>query len=143
MTTDVLPPAGTPFGERVRERLRDEVFIWFTTVSARGTPQPNPVWFAWDDGDVVIYNRSDARRLDHLRGDSHVSLHFNANPRGGDVVVLSGRAKVAEGEPQAHQMPAFLDKYRDDMIRVSGSLEAFSTAYPVPVRVRILRVRGF
>jgi PPOX class probable F420-dependent enzyme len=143
VTTDVLPPAGTPFGERVRRRLHDEVFIWFTTVGARGTPQPNPVWFVWDDGDVVIYNRPDARRLDHLRGDAHVSLHFNADPRGGDVVVLSGRAEVADDGPPPHRMPVFLDKYRDEMIRVSGSLEAFSTAYPVPVRVRIRRVRGF
>jgi hypothetical protein len=40
-------------------------------------------------------------------------------------------------------MPAYLDKYRDEMIRTSGSLEAFSAAYPIPVRVRIRRVRGF
>jgi PPOX class probable F420-dependent enzyme len=140
---DVLPPADTPFGERVRRRLRDEVFIWFTTVAPDGTPQPNPVWFVWDDGEVLTYNRQDARRLDHLRGDAQVSLHFNGTARGGDVVVLSGRAERADGEPLPHEMPAYLDKYRDQMIRVSGSLEAFSARYSVPVRVRIRRVRGF
>ncbi len=143
MTTDVLPPAGTPFGDRVRRRLRDEVCIWLTTVGADGTPQPNPVWFVWDDGDLLIYNRRNARRLAHLRGDARVSLHFNATARGGDVVVLSGRGEVADGEPQPHEMPAYLDKYRDEMIRVSGSVEAFSAAYPIPVRVRVGRVRGF
>jgi PPOX class probable F420-dependent enzyme len=143
VTTDVLPPAGTPFGERVRRRLRDEVFIWFTTVGADGTPQPNPVWFVWDDGDVLIYNRPDARRLAHLRRDAQVSLHFNASAGGGDVVVLSGRAERADDEPPPHERSAYLDKYRDEMIRVSGSLEAFSADYPVPVRVRIGRVRGF
>lgn len=141
--TDVLPSADTPFGERVRRRLRDEVCIWLTTVGADGTPQPNPVWFVWDDGDVLIYNRDNARRLDHLRGGSRVSLHFNANARGGDVVVLAGRAEVSAAEPPAHEMAAYLNKYRDDMIRVSGSLEAFSATYSVPLRVRVSRVRGF
>jgi PPOX class probable F420-dependent enzyme len=143
VTTDVLPPAGTSFGERVRRRLREELFLWFTTVAADGTPQPTPVWFVWDDGDVLIYSRHDARRLHHLRGDAQVSLHFNANARGGDVVVLSGRAQLADREPPPHQMPAYLDKYRDQMIRVSGSLEAFSAEYSIPVRVRIGRIRGF
>ncbi|WAX58089.1 hypothetical protein M6B22_04785 [Jatrophihabitans cynanchi] len=36
----VLPAAGTPFGDRVRERLADEQVIWLTTVGADGTPQP-------------------------------------------------------------------------------------------------------
>ena len=33
----------TPFGERVRRRLRDVVVVWLNTVGADGTPQPNPV----------------------------------------------------------------------------------------------------
>ena len=41
----VLPDPQSPFGARVRERLRDENVIWFTTVGADGTPQPNPA--AW------------------------------------------------------------------------------------------------
>jgi hypothetical protein len=36
-----------------------------------------------------------------------------------------------------------VEKYRKAMIRVSGSPEAFSEAYPVPVRVEVTRVRGF
>jgi PPOX class probable F420-dependent enzyme len=142
VTTDVLPPAGTPFGDRVRERLRDEVFIWMTTVGADGRPQPTPVWFVWDDGDVLVYSRHNARRLAHLRGNAQVSLHFNANARGGDVVVLSGPAELVDGEPP-HDVPAYLAKYRDQMIRVSGSLEAFSAEYSVPLRVRVDRLRGF
>ena len=32
MTADLLPDPATGFGERVRQRLRDEQVIWFTTV---------------------------------------------------------------------------------------------------------------
>src|SRR5260221_6668141 len=65
-----LPDQSTPFGERVARRLRDERLIWFTTVDAKGTPQPTPVWFLWDDATstILIYSRSDARRLAHVGG---------------------------------------------------------------------------
>jgi len=49
-----LPDQSTPFGERVARRLRDERLIWFTTVDAKGTPQPTPVWFLWDDATSTI-----------------------------------------------------------------------------------------
>jgi len=50
---------------------------------------------------------------------------------------------VLEGHPLPHELPGYLDKYRESMTRVSGSPEAFSQVYPVPVRVDVARVRGF
>ncbi|HWG11897.1 MAG TPA: pyridoxamine 5'-phosphate oxidase family protein [Streptosporangiaceae bacterium] len=68
MATDVLPDAATPFGQRVRARLRSDEVIWIVTVGADGRPQPNPVGFCRDGGaEFVIYSRPDARRLRHLR----------------------------------------------------------------------------
>ena len=72
-----------------------------------------------------------------------VCLHFDGNGRGGDVVALSGRAHALEGHPLPHELSGYLDKYRASMIRVSGSLEAFSEAYLIPVRFEVARVRGF
>lgn len=143
MTAHLLPDPATDFGERVRQRLRDEQVIWFTTVGGDGTPQPNPVWFLWEDNSALVYNRSDANRLTHIRRRPQVCLHFDGNGRGGDIVVLAGRAQVLEGHPLPHELPGYLDKYRESMTRVSGSPEAFSQAYPVPVRVGVARVRGF
>lgn len=143
MTASLLPDPATGFGERVRQRLRDEQVIWFTTVGSDGTPQPNPVWFLWEGTGALIYNRPDANRLTHIRRRPQVSLHFDGDGRGGDIVVLTGSAHVLEGHPLPHDLPGYLDKYRESMIRVSGSPEAFSQAYPVPVRFDVARVRGF
>jgi PPOX class probable F420-dependent enzyme len=143
MTADVLPDPATAFGERVRQRLREEQVIWFSTVGGDGTPQPNPVWFLWDGTSILVYNRSDANRLTHIRSRPQVCLHFDSNGRGGDIVVLTGRAQIVEDHPLPHELPDYLDKYRESMIRVSGITEAFSEAYPVPVRVQVTRVRGF
>ncbi|WP_158892835.1 TIGR03667 family PPOX class F420-dependent oxidoreductase [Amycolatopsis anabasis] len=143
MTITALPDPSTPFGERVRTRLRDERLIWWTTVGADGTPQPNPVWFLQDDDGILIYNRQDAHRLNHIRERPQVSLNFDAASDGGDIVVLRGRARQLEDQPLPHENPAYLEKYAEAMVEVSGSPEEFSAVYFVPVRIEITRVRGF
>jgi PPOX class probable F420-dependent enzyme len=143
MASDVLPDPGSEFGKRVRARLRDEQVIWFTTVGADGSPQPNPVWFLWTDpATVLIYNMSTAARLAHLATNPRVSLNFDGNGQGGDIVVLTGRAEVAPQLPAPHENPDYVAKYGGGMTQVSGNLEAFSAVYSVPVTVQVERVRG-
>ena len=141
---DVLPDPQTEFGRRLRRRLREEYVAWLTTTGRDGTPQPNPVWFIWEEPDaVVVYSRADAHRLAHIERTGRATLHLNSSTSGGDVVVLSGRAELMEGAPPPHEHPDYLRKYDDGMRRVSGSAEAFSQEYPVPVVIRVERVRGF
>src|SRR5919204_6475269 len=104
MANATLLDTRSPFGRRVRQRLTEEQVIWFSTVAADGTPQPNPVWFLWQDpGTVLTYNRADAFRVAHLRRRPRVALHFDGNGRGGDVVVLTGTAQFATDEPPPHE----------------------------------------
>lgn len=142
--TSVLPDQATVFGRRVRDRLRAEEIIWWTTVGRDGTPQPNPVWFIWTGGDdVLTYNLPAAHRLAHIAERATVSLHFNSAEDGNDIVVARGIAERADNEPPPHKSPAYLAKYGDAMVRISGSLDAFAAAYSVPVRIRMTRVRGY
>jgi PPOX class probable F420-dependent enzyme len=135
-------PSGA-FGERAARRLREAKVIWLTTVGADGTPQPNPVWFVWDGADsVLVYNQPDARRLAHLADRPQLALNLDGNGQGGDIVVLAGTAEVDGGAPRADAHEAYLAKYRDDMARVSGSVERFADQYSVPLRITLHRVRG-
>jgi PPOX class probable F420-dependent enzyme len=143
VTDDVLPDPATRFGARVAKRLRDEIVIWLTTVGADGTPQPNPVWFLADGSTILVYNQTTARRLVHIRRNPRVALNFDGDDRGGDIIVLSGRAEIVDNQPLAHEVPAYLDKYSAAAARVSGDVEAFSAAYPVALRITIDKVRGF
>src|SRR5262245_25255265 len=117
----VLPSPSTPFGERVERRLREEPVIWMTTVGADGTPQPNPVWFLWDGGSVLVYSLPDAARLPHIRRNPRVALHFDGNGRGGDIVVLVGDARISQDDPPADHLPVYIEKYRDFIARSFGT----------------------
>ncbi|NEE00757.1 TIGR03667 family PPOX class F420-dependent oxidoreductase [Phytoactinopolyspora halotolerans] len=143
-TEDVLPSPETPFGERVRTRLKAEQVIWLTTVSKDGTPQPNPVWFLWTgDDEIIAYSDHKAHRLAHIEAHPQVSLHFNGTSTGGDIIVMTGRAELADDLPAPDASPQYLAKYREDMISVVGSVEQFAATYSAPIRIRITRVRGF
>lgn len=139
----MLPDAATPFGARIRERLGAERVIWFSTVGADGTPQPNPVWFLWHDDGLLVFNLATANRLKHIERRPRVSLHFNSTETGGDVVVFTGTARRVDDHPKPHELPEYVAKYGADMRRISGAEAAFGERYPVAVRIDVARVRGF
>lgn len=143
MTARALPDPGTPFGARVRRRLREEQVIWLITVGRDGTPQPNPVGFVLqDDGSILTYNAADANRITHVADRPRVALHLDGDGTGGDIVVLTGTACRADDAPRPHQNPSWLAKYGETAVRRFGSAEAFGERFPVPLRIEITRVRG-
>lgn len=143
MTKSVLPDASTPFGERVRHRLREERVIWITTVGKDGTPQPNPVGFLLqDDNSILIYNAVKANRISHVADRPQVALHFDGDGDGGDIVVFTGTARRVDDVPPPHENQTWLAKYGDSAARTFGSVERFSEQFPVPLRIEITRTRG-
>jgi PPOX class probable F420-dependent enzyme len=133
---------GTEFGARVARHLREEIVVWMTTVTPAGEPVPMPVWFYWDGGESVrMYSRR-SPRVRNVEANPHVSLNFAGDGRGGDVVVLSGRATAGPDMPPADQDADYLAKYSDHIARIGMTPETFAQAYEVPVRIQVTRVRG-
>ncbi|HZR42908.1 MAG TPA: TIGR03667 family PPOX class F420-dependent oxidoreductase [Ktedonobacteraceae bacterium] len=135
----------TPFGERVARRLREEPIIWLTTVDAKGTPQPNPVWFLWDEATstILIYSKAGAKRHAHLQQNAQVSLNFDGNGKGGDIIVITGDVRVSNDDPPADKVPAYVEKYRNFISRSFSTPENFAALYPVALRIHPLALRGF
>ena len=139
-----LPDLSRPFGERVARRLRDERLVWLTTVDANGMPQPTPVWFLWDEATstFLIYSRSDAKRLEHIKRNSRVALNFDGNGSGGDIIVFTGVAEVSTADPPADQLPAYVENYRDFIARRYDTPEQFASIYSVALRMQPRWIRG-
>jgi PPOX class probable F420-dependent enzyme len=133
------------FGARVRTRLRDEIVIWLTTTGDDGTPQPNPVWFLWEPGSesMLVYNENGAKRLEHVAVRPRVSLNFDGNGRGGDIVVFTGTAEQALDAPSPDRHETYLAKYAADIERLGADAAGFAARYSVPLRIRLTRLRGF
>ena len=133
------------FGQRVRRRLHEDHLIWLTTVGFDGTPQPNPVWFLWEEDTetVLVYNAVKAARLAHIAVRPHVSLNLETDADGDDVVVLIGTAERPTGVPAPDQHQAYLTKYDEDIVRIGFDQARMAREFAEPVRITINRVRGF
>jgi PPOX class probable F420-dependent enzyme len=131
------------FGARAARRLRDEIVIWMTTVNPDGSPLPRPIWFIWDGGESAVMYSRPSPRVRNIESNPRVTLHFDGDREGDDIVVFSGTAAVEPEQPPAHEAPDYLEKYRARIDRLGMTPEQFAEAYSVPVRIRFNRLDGY
>ena len=132
----------TEFGARVARHLREDVVVWMTTVTPAGSPLPMPVWFHWDGREQVAMYSQPGARVRNIEANPRVTLNFAGDGRGGDIVVLSGKATVDDDGPPADQAPDYLAKYGEHITRIGMTPETFAERYSVPVAIRLERLRG-
>ena len=139
---DALIDESTEFGACAARRLRDETVVWLTTVTPSGAPLPRPVGFLWDGGATVFVYSQPGTRIRNIQRNPHVTLNFDGDGHGGDIVVLSGTAEVDESRPSAAENTVWIAKYAAESERSGLTPEAFAQRFSVPVRIRINAVNG-
>ena len=130
------------FGARVARHLREELIVWLTTVTPSGAPLPRPVGFLWDgERNVSVYSQP-GTRIRNIVGNPKVTLNFDGDGSGGDIVVLSGTAEVDESGPSAAENPAWLAKYAHEFQRFGMTVDSYAQRFSVPVHIQIKGVHG-
>jgi PPOX class probable F420-dependent enzyme len=102
---------GFELTEQIERHLISDQVAWLTTVTSTGRPTPRPVWFVWDGSAITVYSVNGGAKLRHIAVNDSVALHFNSTPGGGDVVVISGHARIVRDAPPPSRFPGLLDKY--------------------------------
>lgn len=134
----------TDFGKHVAERIEREGIAWLTTVSSNGVPQPNPIWFLWNDGEFLIFCEPDQAKLANIARQSGVSLNLNSTIHGGDVVIFSGSAELFDKATlPAEVIDRYVSKYADGIASLEMTGESFLNQYSEGIRVTPGKVRGF
>jgi PPOX class probable F420-dependent enzyme len=132
----------TEFGARVARHLREEIVVWMTTVTPTGWPLPRPVWFTWDGGESIVMYSQPGARVRNIVSNPRVTLNFDGDHSGGDIVVLSGNAAVDSDTPSADRSNEYVAKYDEHIARIGMTPATFAQHYSVPVRIQIVRVSG-
>src|SRR5262245_39535221 len=86
----------TEFGTETARRVVDEKLAWLTTVDSKGMPQPNPVWFLWDNGSFLLFSRPNQAKLANIARSGQVSFNFEATEEEEQVTIFTGRAELVE-----------------------------------------------
>lgn len=131
------------FGRRVLHRLETDELLWLTTVSPDGTPQPSLIWFHWDGETVLIYSQPNAPKLRNIAGNPRVSLNFQADEDGEDVVILIGNAALDHSAPPSNLNEEYRRKYARATLHIQYTPESLAAEFSAAMRVTPTRVRGF
>lgn len=124
-----------------RRRLAEDDVAWLTTVTDTGLPAPNPIWLVADGDDIVIYSEPSARKVHNIQQRPKVTLHFNSDPHGGDIVIVSGTATVTHDRKPSHQA-GYVDKYEAAITgELDTTVEAIDATYNTEIRIAPTGVR--
>lgn len=129
---------------KAKQLIKKEYIVWLTTVDANHIPQPRPVWFIWDKDSFLIFSQSKAHKVQHIKQNSSVSLHFNTDATGDkNVIVYIGEAFLDGKTPPANKVSAYLRKYRKGIKEIGMTPEKFSSEYSVAIRIKPTSLRGW
>lgn len=130
-----------PKHARADEKLRHEIAVWLTTVTASGQPQSTPIWFHWDGSTVLFYSQPGRPKLANISANPHVSVHLVGDPQGEDVVTIEGAAALDPAAPSLDAIPAYVEKYRSAIDGFGWTPSSMAADYSVAVRVTPTRFR--
>lgn len=128
--------------EQIERHLIQDQIVWLTTVSPTGWPAPNAVWFVWDGREVTIYSKNDGAKLRHIKASDKVALSFDSGPGGGDIVVISGRARLVPDCPPPSEFPGLLDKYQPALDAMGRTARWYDDDYGQAIRITPERARA-
>lgn len=132
------------FGQAVKRHLEQQYVVWLTTVDSKGTPQPRPVWFLWQDDSFLIFSQPKAHKIAHIEKHPRVALHFNTDETGDKhVIVFTGQAAIDPTVPPAHEIPTYLEKYGEGIAGLDMTPEEFSREYSTAIKIHPAEVRGW
>jgi PPOX class probable F420-dependent enzyme len=132
----------TPPGRHALDRLDREPVAWLTTVTPEGQPQTFPIWFLWEDGEIVVFSDHRAKRNANVEANPRVSFHLD-DDAGGDIVIVEGEAWIDPATPSVEEHAAYLAKYRDRIDAELGGPAEMAETYNVPIRIRPLRCLAY
>lgn len=131
------------FKEKSKARLEREPVIWMTTVRSDGQPQTSVVWFLLEGDEVLVYSKDGTIRNRNVLTNPKVSLNLDGDGRGGAVVTMEGTARIDADAPAPKDHPSYLEKYHDLIVGNGWTPEQFGRDYPVPIRIKVEKVRAW
>lgn len=120
--------ASTTPSPYVEERLDKEIIIWLSTVRPDGRPHLVPVWFLWQQGQIIIFSKPD-QKIRNLKSNPNVMLALEALDEGEDVVLIEGLASLPQGSDLAASMPDYERKYAQGLQGLGISAEQMAATY--------------
>lgn len=121
-----------------RRHVESDQVAWLTTVTRTGAPAPTPVWFVADGESLIIMSEPTARKIENIKRNPRVTLHFNSDHDGQDIVVIYANAAVEPNQSPAAQ-PGYTAKYAAAITRLGMTGQEFDRTSTTLIRLTPIR----
>ena len=93
--------------------LHSPILAHLAYVSTDGTPRVMPIWFAWENGEVVFCSVIVARKLKSIGDGTRVAVTIDGNDWPYPVLMIRGPVSI-------RQFPGIVPGYRETAVRYIG-----------------------
>jgi len=143
-TVGIEIDTSTTFGADVIKRLEVQKLAWLTTMDSKGTPQPNPVWFIWDDGVIYIFSKPNQAKLSNIARSGRVAINLEATADEEHVTIFTGQAEIIDrADLPADILDRYAERYKDGMTGIQMTRAEYEAAYAIPIRFTREKLRGW
>jgi PPOX class probable F420-dependent enzyme len=128
-------------GARALDRLEHDLTAWLTTINPDGQPQSSPIWFLWQDEEILVYSHRRAPRNGNLEANPRVAFNLDTERDGDGYVTMEGIARIDLSLPPSSVDPAYQAKHAERIAHNGWTPEWLSENYPVPIVITPTRWR--
>ena len=134
----------TEFGAKTARRVTEDKLAWLTTVDSRGTPQPNPVWFLWDNGSFILFSKPNQAKLTNIARSGRVSFNFEVTEDEEQITIFTGHAELVDRSAISQDiLDRYAEKYAQGMINIQLPRPQYEAAYTEVICVTPEKLRGW
>jgi nitroimidazol reductase NimA-like FMN-containing flavoprotein (pyridoxamine 5'-phosphate oxidase superfamily) len=126
--------------------LREAKIARFCSQNKDGTIHATPVWYKYENGEIVVATPPASRKARNVRRNENVTLLIDVSeggigwPKG---VIVYGKAKVAIGAMQIPEAASLLERYRPRNEAEAYARGLFKLTKWVKVTVKPERIASF
>jgi PPOX class probable F420-dependent enzyme len=129
----------TPESTHRQARLRDDLIAWLGSVRPDGRPHLVPVWFSWDDEDLLVLSQPNTQKVRNLKRDPRVTIALDDSRMGRDVVLLEGESTLIPVADQTVRVSAYIEKYAEFLADMEWLPDAYIEEYSQAIVIRPTR----
>jgi len=91
---------------------------------------------------VLMYSRPNQQKERNITRNPKVSLNFDGDGHGGNIIIITGEAHVVADAPPATEVPEYVAKYAEGIKGIGMTPESMAQAFSVAIRITLTDVRG-
>ncbi len=117
-------------------RLREDLIIWLASVRRDGRPHLVPIWYLWEEGGTILFfSQPNVQKVRNIEHETRVMLALDTKDEGEDVVIVEGVAELLPAGTVDSTLPAYVEKYAEQMKVINTSPEKMAAEYTEAFRV--------